>query len=164
MKNSKRINYYYQAPIGYLHFEVDDDFVYGINSSDKPGESDKPNKLIRELIAQFDDYFSGKGKSFSVPLSFDGYTDFQKSVWRQLSKLSFGEVASYGELASRVDNPKGARAVGNACGKNPYLIVIPCHRAIGVNGALGGFSSGLDTKRWLLKHEGVVTKEKKDKY
>ncbi|MCB5231158.1 MAG: methylated-DNA--[protein]-cysteine S-methyltransferase, partial [Candidatus Cloacimonas sp.] len=140
-----------------------DDLVYGINIYDKPGEVVEPNQLIKKVVEQLDAYFTGENKVFSLPLSFEGYTSFQKSVWEQLAKIPFGEVASYGELAKRVNNPKGARAVGNACGKNPFSIVIPCHRAIGSSGQLGGFSSGLDNKRWLLKYEGITTKENKKK-
>lgn len=82
-----------------------------------------------------------------------GGTEFQARVWRELRRIEAGNPISYAELAQRVGEPKATRAVGNANGKNPIAIVIPCHRVIATGGALGGYGSGLPRKRWLLKHE-----------
>jgi len=88
-----------------------------------------------------------------------GGTDFQKGVWAQLQKINFGFTASYGDIATAIGNPKASRAVGMANNKNKIPIVIPCHRIIGSDGSLTGFAGGLDTKRWLLRHEKAYTSE-----
>ena len=89
------------------------------------------------------------------PLDWTGKTDFQKSVWRQMLKISTGKTKSYGEIASAIGNPKAVRAVGGACGANPVPVLVPCHRVLAANKKLGGFSGGLDWKRSLLKREGI---------
>jgi methylated-DNA-[protein]-cysteine S-methyltransferase len=88
------------------------------------------------------------------PLDFSG-TDFQKSVWRELKKISLGKTKSYGEIAVSLGKPKAVRALGNACGKNPIPVLIPCHRVLAANKKLGGFTSGLAWKRKLLANEGI---------
>ena len=94
-------------------------------------------------------------KSKLPPLDWTGKTDFQKSVWRQMLKISTGKTKSYGEIASAIGNPKAVRAVGGACGANPVPVLVPCHRVLAANKKLGGFSGGLDWKRSLLKREGI---------
>jgi methylated-DNA-[protein]-cysteine S-methyltransferase len=87
-------------------------------------------------------------------------TEFQQRVWRELTKIPFGETRSYGQLAKRLNNPNGSRAVGLANGRNPIAVIVPCHRVIGADGSLTGFGGGLDRKEWLLTHEGQpVTRE-----
>jgi len=94
-------------------------------------------------------------KSKLPPLDWTGKTEFQKSVWRQMLKISAGKTKSYGEIASAIGNPKAVRAVGGACGANPVPVLVPCHRVLAANKKLGGFSGGLDWKRSLLKREGI---------
>jgi methylated-DNA-[protein]-cysteine S-methyltransferase len=81
-------------------------------------------------------------------------SEFQQCVWRELTKIPFGTTWSYGQLAKRIGNPNGSRAVGLANGRNPIAIIVPCHRVIGADGSLTGFGGGLDRKQWLLTHEG----------
>ena len=83
-------------------------------------------------------------------------TPFQLRVWQELRRIPWGQTISYGELARRVGNPKASRAVGQANAVNPIPLIIPCHRVIAADGSLGGYSSGLDRKRWLLRHEGAM--------
>ena len=104
---------------------------------------------VAEAVRQLLEYFALKRTSFDLPLAPEG-TPFQRSVWRHLQDIPYGETISYGELAKRVGNPKASRAVGAANGKNPLPIVIPCHRVIGSNGTLTGFGGGLPTKEALL--------------
>jgi len=111
---------------------------------------------LMDAVNEFMAYFAGELKVFSVPLDISVGTEFQKTVWTQLREISFGQVRSYKWLAERIGKPKASRAVGNANGKNPIPIIIPCHRIIETNGGLGGFSSGIATKRKLLLHEGVA--------
>jgi O-6-methylguanine DNA methyltransferase len=88
------------------------------------------------------------------PLDLSG-TEFQKSVWNALRKISLGKTKSYGEIASAIGKPKAVRAVGGACGANPVPVLVPCHRVLAANKKLGGFSGGLDWKRSLLTREGI---------
>jgi methylated-DNA-[protein]-cysteine S-methyltransferase len=107
---------------------------------------------VGEALRQLREYFAGKRAGFDLPLAPAG-TAFQRSVWRQLQEIPYGETISYGELARRVGNPKASRAVGSANGANPLPIVIPCHRVIAGDGTLGGFGGGLLTKQTLLALE-----------
>jgi O-6-methylguanine DNA methyltransferase len=88
------------------------------------------------------------------PLDMAG-TEFQKSVWHALRKISPGKTKSYGEIARTIGRPKAVRAVGGACGANPVPVLVPCHRVLAANKKLGGFSGGLDWKRSLLAREGI---------
>jgi O-6-methylguanine DNA methyltransferase len=94
-------------------------------------------------------------KSKLPPLDWNGATAFQKSVWRQMLKISSGKTKSYGEIAQAIGKPKAVRAVGGACGANPIPVLVPCHRVLAANKKLGGFSGGLDWKRKLLAREGI---------
>ncbi len=105
--------------------------------------------LIEEGMRQLEEYFSGKRKAFNLPLNIVG-TDFQKKVWKALLTIPYGETWSYKQLAQKVNNPKGYRAVGGANGANRFSIVIPCHRVVASQGGLGGYSGGLNNKKFLL--------------
>ncbi len=100
------------------------------------------------------EYFQGDRYYFSLKLKAEG-TDFQKSVWQELGNIAYGQSKSYGELAQALGRPKAYRAVGNANGKNPIPIFIPCHRVLGQGQVLGGYSSGLKVKEKLLRLEGI---------
>lgn len=108
--------------------------------------------LLLECSRQLEAYFAGRLKQFDLPLAPQG-TEFQQRVWDELRKVSFGRTTSYGELALRLGDAKLTRAVGTANGSNPIAIIIPCHRIIGTNGSLTGYSGGLWRKQWLLRHE-----------
>ena len=97
---------------------------------------------------------AGRAPKEFPPLDLVG-TDFQKSVWNALRKISLGKTKSYGEIAAAIGRPKAVRAVGGACGANPVPVLVPCHRVLAANKKLGGFSGGLDWKRSLLKREGI---------
>ena len=81
---------------------------------------------------------------------------FQQQVWQALRDIPFGRFTSYGQLAQHLNHPKGARAVGMAVGRNPWSIIVPCHRVVGADGALTGYAGGLDRKRALLQREGML--------
>jgi len=102
---------------------------------------------------QLTEYFAGTRREFNLPLRPQG-TDFQQAVWQALLRIPFGEVASYGELARRIGKPTAMRAVGAANGRNPIPIIVPCHRVIGADGSLTGYSGGLWIKQKLLALEG----------
>ena len=101
---------------------------------------------------QFDSYFAGDLKYFDLPLAACG-TAFQQHVWRELTRIPFAETASYGQIARRVGRPKASRAVGAANRNNPLPIVVPCHRVVGSDGSLTGYSGGVEIKEFLLAHE-----------
>ena len=110
--------------------------------------------VFKDVIYQLEKYFNKELRIFDIPLKLNG-TPFQKKVFSELLKIPYGSTISYQELAKRVDNPKASRAVGNANGKNPIAIIVPCHRVISKDGSIGGFSGGLDIKRKLLELEGI---------
>jgi methylated-DNA-[protein]-cysteine S-methyltransferase len=113
---------------------------------------DAKHPVLKQAGAELQEFLSGRRTSFSVPLQFAG-TKFQQKVWSQLAKIPFGETISYSELARRVGSPRAMRAAGSANGKNPFSIVIPCHRVISKDGTLGGYAGRLDRKQRLLDLE-----------
>jgi methylated-DNA-[protein]-cysteine S-methyltransferase len=114
----------------------------------------KSSEILKQTQFQLEEYFAGKRTEFDLPLKFSG-TPFQKKVWNQLSKIPYGKTCAYREVAKKIKNEKAVRAVGSANGKNPFCIVIPCHRVIAADGTLGGYAGGLEIKSKLLELEGV---------
>lgn len=104
---------------------------------------------IVDAHGQIQEYFDGQRKKFTIPLDLWG-TDFHCQVWQALAEIPYGQTRTYGQISQALGRPKAARAVGQACGTNPVPIVIPCHRVLQSGGGLGGFSSGLHWKQWLL--------------
>jgi O-6-methylguanine DNA methyltransferase len=137
--------------------EIDWPKVGSARRADRTSRRDVPTKIKkwhRTTEAALKNILAGK-KSKLPPLDWTGKTEFQKSVWRQMLKISTGKTKSYGEIASAIGKPKAVRAVGGACGANPVPVLVPCHRVLAANKKLGGFSGGLDWKRSLLKREGI---------
>lgn len=110
------------------------------------------NHLIMSIEKELKQYFKGTLKEFKTPVSFLG-TPFQISVWKALQTIPFGKTIAYADLATLIGKPTAFRAAGNANGNNLMPIIVPCHRVINSNGHLGGYSSGLNRKEWLLNHE-----------
>ena len=108
--------------------------------------------LLTPYYLQLVDYFQGKRHEFKFEALECG-TPFQQQVWQALREVPFGKLITYGDIADRIGNPKAVRAVGGAIGRNPLLIFTPCHRVIGKDGSLTGFSAGIDLKKLLLKIE-----------
>ncbi len=109
----------------------------------------------KDIIDQLSRYFNGKLAKFNIPLDLIG-TPFQIRVWKELTRIPYGSTITYKSLAKRVLAPKGFQAVGRANGANPVPIIVPCHRVLGSNGALIGYSCGVKTKEFLLRLEGVI--------
>lgn len=107
---------------------------------------------LQKTVKQLEEYFSRRDRSFDLPLVPQG-TNFQKRAWRELQKIPFGQTISYKEQAGRLGDYKKARAVGFANSQNPWLIIVPCHRVIGADGSLGGYSGGVEIKKLLLNFE-----------
>lgn len=112
-------------------------------------------KKCAHVVAQLEQYFAGERTEFDLEVAASG-TEFQQKAWRALRRIPYGRTRSYQEQAVKVGNPKAMRAVGAANGRNPVPIVVPCHRVLGKDGSLTGFSSGTDKKQWLLEHEQRV--------
>lgn len=142
----------FPSPLGPLTIFAEGSALTALVFGDFGGYDDTP--LFRETGRQLEEYFAGMRRTFSLPLDPAG-TDFQLRVWRALWDVPYGTTISYRELAQRAGSPRGFRAVGQASGRNPLPILIPCHRVIAADGGLGGYSGGTERKRVLLALEGV---------
>ena len=120
------------------------------------GNISKKASHFKDLIKQFSLYFDGKLKTFDYPLDLRLGTPFQQKVWKKLLTIPHGKTRSYKWLAQAIKNPQASRAVGNANGKNPLSIIIPCHRVVKENGDMGGYTGGVSIKRYLLKFEQAI--------
>lgn len=109
--------------------------------------------LLQQTMQALNDYLAGHRQGFDLPLDLSSGTCFQQSVWSALATIPYGGHCSYADLALRVGRPQAVRAVGQAVGRNPLGIVLPCHRVLGKGGTLTGYTGGLDRKRWLLHLE-----------
>lgn len=144
--------YYYHSKIGYFKIKIENDFLTELDKVEEKQENENYSKILPKLIKQLDEYFEGKRKDFTIPYKTKG-TPFQEKVWQELTKIPYGETRSYKDIAIKVGCPKGYRAVGLANNKNKISIVIPCHRVIGTNKKLIGYSGGIKTKEQLLDLE-----------
>ena len=169
-------DYFFNTKIGTMKLAIEDQKILGITLLDfnlepiqespleedvdgEDMETDADDQVADEAIRQLRAYFSGDLKQFDLPLQMDDLSPFARRVIESLMKVPFGETVSYKELATLAGNPKAARAVGGVVARNAWLIVVPCHRVMGSDGSLHGFSApgGLSSKAWLLEHERNVS-------
>jgi methylated-DNA-[protein]-cysteine S-methyltransferase len=143
------------SPIGKILIQANSSEIYALGFPDEL-PSEKPNELSELAKKQIGEYFEGKRRQFDFAMAQTG-TDFQQKVWNELLKIDAGNPISYAALAKRMKNPLAIRAIASANGRNKLMIVVPCHRVIGMNGELVGFSAGLWRKKWLLEHESQMT-------
>jgi methylated-DNA-[protein]-cysteine S-methyltransferase len=149
------------SPIGPLTLTSSGSGLSGVHMAPHPVAARRSllwredSSLFDQATRQLAEYFGGTRRAFDVPLELTNGTPFQSEVWRALEKIPYGETISYGELARRVGRPTGGRSVGAAVGRNPWAVIVPCHRVIAANGELTGFGGGIERKRWLLEHEGL---------
>lgn len=147
---------YYESPIGLLKIGGTDHYISEVSFIDnneqiahgEPGLSDMIHYCTEQLI----EYFTGRRKVFNLPIHQEG-TDFQQKVWSQLLAVPFGKTASYLDMAKKLGDAKAVRAIAAANGKNQIAIIVPCHRIIGSDKSLVGYSGGMWRKKWLLQHE-----------
>ena len=147
---------YYESPVGLLKIGGTETYITELSFIDnkeqiihgEPGVSD----IIHYCTEQLIEFFAGKRKTFNIPIHQEG-TDFQKRVWGELLEVPFGKTASYLDIAKRLGDPKCIRAAASANGKNKIAIIVPCHRIIGSDKSLVGYSGGMWRKKWLLQHE-----------
>ncbi|SFR92097.1 methylated-DNA--[protein]-cysteine S-methyltransferase [Anaeromicropila populeti] len=144
----------YLSKLGKIKINYNETAVTAINLVTDAVEIKEANHsaLSEQAFQQLSEYLEGKRKTFDFPYELNG-TEFQKKVWKALLDIPYGETRSYQDIAAKIGNPKGARAVGGANNKNPLLIVVPCHRVIGSSGKLTGYVLGLDQKEYLINLE-----------
>lgn len=158
---------YYKSPLGELIIETKEgeltDLYYENGFCIQNTKANFfEDKTIKDTKKWLDIYFSGEKANFMPKIKLSG-TDFQNEVWEELLKIDYGKTTSYGEIAKKISKKRAiarmsARAVGGAIGKNKIAIIIPCHRVIGKDGRLTGYSGGLDKKEFLLKLENIPIK------
>jgi methylated-DNA-[protein]-cysteine S-methyltransferase len=116
--------------------------------------SPQEQMIAAALETQLREYFEGTRREFEIPLDIAEGSEFRRRVWDVVASIPYGETLSYADVAAEAGNPSAYRAAGSACGANPIVILIPCHRVVGSDRRLQGVGGGLDTKAWLLQHEG----------
>jgi methylated-DNA-[protein]-cysteine S-methyltransferase len=139
------------SPVGILKIEGDVEVIKLVTFCGQPLKED-PSEVLLDCKKQLMEYFNKKRQQFTIPIKPSG-TAFQKEVWDRVCHIPFGKTLSYSEIARDLGSLKKVRAVGVANGKNPIPIIIPCHRVIGINGALIGYAGGKERKKWLLDLE-----------
>ena len=153
----------FSSPLGPMIAVATDGHLVGIDFEDAKYAptvdadwiEDRAAAPLRDCIAQLAGYFAGTRRRFDLLLAARG-TTFQKGVWREIAKVPFGKTITYAELAARAGSPGSARAAGAATGRNPFAIVVPCHRILGASGSLTGYAGGLARKERLLRLEGAL--------
>jgi len=148
---------YYKSPLGWLGIYGDEKAIHQIKFLDDPEliEGNELPDVIEKCIEQLDEYFAKERKEFDLPLRIEG-SDFQREVMRLVGNIPWGRTKSYGDLALQLGDSNSSRAIGNANGRNKLPIIIPCHRVIGSDGSLTGYSGGMSKKKWLLSFEGSI--------
>ena len=145
---------YLETPIGFLRILSTGNGISSIKFMDFDGPED-PDIHTESAKTQLKEYFDGRRDRFDLNLEPEG-TDFEKKVWSQLNKIPIGSTTSYGKIAANLGDKNYSQAVGSANGKNPITVVIPCHRVVGADNKMVGYSGGKGRKEWLLKHEGAL--------
>ncbi len=147
-----------QSPIGPLTLTAVENALTGVIFGDAREGADAPSPALELAARELAEYFAGERREFTVPLAPEG-TAFQRSVWDELRRIPYGETASYKDVSTRLGKPDAAIAVGQANRKNPIPIIIPCHRVIGANGRMVGYTGGMHIKKALLAIEGITCKD-----
>lgn len=153
----------WSSPIGALLLAAHDHALCGVWFENQKGipawattaTTVSQHPLLDKAIAQLEDYFAGQRQAFDVPLDTSFGTPFQQAVWQALQSLDFGQTVSYGDIAQTIGKPQAVRAVGGAVGKNPIGIIVPCHRVVGRDGSMTGYTGGMERKIALLKLESA---------
>lgn len=150
--SSEKFIQYLSSPIGVLRIVATTEGIIEVIFVEQQTDEENPSPITQECVQELQEYFNGHRKTFTSQLNPEG-TAFQQKVWQLLHAIPFGQTATYLQQSERLGNVKAIRAVGNANGKNPIAIIVPCHRVIGTNGKLIGYAGGAWRKQWLLEHE-----------
>lgn len=170
MTQKKYSKMLYLSPIGTLSLVADEQYLFGIWVQDQTHfergvnthrmETVKEHPVLDQVISYLDTYFDGCAQDLSsLPLAPIG-TDFEKRVWTYLQSIPYGQTVTYGQIAQDLQ-VNSAQAIGGAVGRNPWSILVPCHRVLGAGNRLTGYASGVEKKAWLLQREGAVFQENK---
>jgi methylated-DNA-[protein]-cysteine S-methyltransferase len=145
----------FSSPFGFITITTEAEKITAVELC-KKANSLGSSKVLEQAAEQIDLYLKGSLPKFSLPLKVSG-TPFQLAVWKAIAKVPFGKTVSYGEIAKAIGKPQASRAVGAAVGANPTPLLVGCHRVLGSNGSLTGYSGGqgIKTKKLLLDHEGI---------
>jgi O-6-methylguanine DNA methyltransferase len=146
---------FYNSPIGKLKIVSNQRGVISLRFVDDDTSEEFStirSPILTNCLIQLDEYFRGERKTFIVPISYNG-TPFQKTVWKELTNIPFGQTRSYKDIAIKLGNSNASRIIGRANSNNPVVIIVPCHRVIGANNKLRGYTGGIWRKKWLLDHE-----------
>ncbi len=146
----------FKTQLGNFKIKLNDSQIFSVEFVNQNFKTEKiSNPLLKECRDQLDAFFAKKLFKFDLPLAINQQgTDFQRAVWQAIAKIPYGKTLSYQDIAHKIDNAKAVRAVGNACNKNPYCIVVPCHRVVSSSG-LGGYAHGSKMKLWLFDLEEI---------
>lgn len=147
------MKYCFPSSIGIIRLNGNGKIITSLDLNVSSFEASDSWEVFSVAKKQFTEYFNGERKVFDLPVNPSG-TDFQLSVWEQVSRIPYGHTLSYGEIARLLGKPDACRAVGNAVGANPLPVIIPCHRVVATNG-IGGFSCGLNIKKQLMRIENI---------
>lgn len=142
------------SPLGNIYFKIHDGYVTDMAIDNSGLKSDK-DPAINQVQKELENYFNHDSEIFTIPIKFDRGTPFQQEVWHALLTIPYGETKTYQEIAMMIGRPSAIRAVGQACKKNPIGIIVPCHRVIGKDGSMRGYSGPdhVDLKQKLIDHE-----------
>ncbi len=162
---AKEITYraHFKSPVGLLAITANETAITGLHFVENKVDKEKINGVIKDCLQQLTEYFKRERYDFNLALEQEG-TELQQRVWSGLQKIPYGMTMSYLNMARKIKNRTLSRAVGNASGKNNIPIIIPCHRLIGSNGSLTGYSGGIENKRWLLEFEKEAVEPKLFKF
>lgn len=142
----------YHSERGVLYCRFEGDFLTGLSVGENRFKDISDYNTSQSFKEELDQYFEGRLSEFRQRIKFTEGTEFHKRVWSCVKTVGYGQLVSYKDIAEKL-NTKGYQAVGCAIAKNPILIVVPCHRVVGLNGSLKGFSAGIELKSWLINHE-----------
>jgi len=146
--------FYYKTEIGQIGIAEEDGYITDVifGNDVLQGAEMAETRLLKKAYDQIGEYLLGIRKAFDLPLLVEG-TEFQEKVWKELENIPYGETRTYAQIAEAVGKPKAVRAIGAANNRNALPIFIPCHRVVGSNGSLTGYSGGLEAKRKLIEIE-----------
>jgi len=148
------------SPVGPISVYAKNDEIIYLRMTQPAQPELGASPVVSRALDQLAEYFAGERKHFDIPIRAQG-TEFQRAVWQEIAAVPFGQTISYADIARQIGKPLAARAVGGAVGANPHAIIVPCHRVLGASGRITGFSGGegIPTKRWLLTHEAIESRD-----
>ena len=145
-----------KTPVGLLQIAADEHVLVSATFGPNPLGETKRVKQIPVISDLIESYFDGDIEAINAITVRQPGAPFSQAAWKSMRKIKAGKVLSYADLAQRAGSPAAVRAAGSACAKNAIVLVVPCHRVVKTGGALGNYAFGLDTKEWLLRHEGAL--------